>query len=101
MTPRQKELGKGSWDQVVPIKEAAAELFYGRLFDVYPEVNPYFKGDMKEQGKKLMSMLSMAVNGLDNLGTLVEPLKTLGAKHRGRAGPLWLDRERDLISEIF
>ena len=83
MTPRQKELVKGSWDQVVPIQETAAELFYGRLFDVYPEVKPYFKGDMKEQGKKLMSMLSMAVNGLDNLNTLVEPLKALGAKHRG------------------
>ena len=83
MTPRQKELVKGSWDQVVPIQETAAELFYGRLFDVYPEVKPYFKGDMKEQGKKLMSMLSMAVNGLDNLDTLVEPLKALGAKHRG------------------
>jgi hemoglobin-like flavoprotein len=82
MTPEQKQLVKDSWAQVLPIKDTAAELFYGRLFEVYPEVKPYFKGDMKEQGRKLMAMLNTAVNGLDNLEALIEPLKNLGAKHK-------------------
>ncbi len=82
MTPEQKQLVKDSWAQVLPIKDAAAELFYGRLFEVYPEVKPMFKGDMKEQGAKLMAMLNTAVNGIDNLESLVEPLKSLGARHK-------------------
>ena len=83
MTPEQKQLVKDSWAKVVPIQETAAELFYGRLFDQYPEVKPYFKGDMKEQGKKLMAMLNTAVNGLDNLEGLIEPLKASGKAHAG------------------
>lgn len=82
MTPEQKQLVKDSWAKVVPISETAAELFYGRLFDEYPEVKPYFKGDMKEQGRKLMAMLNTAVNGLDNIESLIEPLKKMGAGHK-------------------
>lgn len=84
MTPEQKELVKSSWAKVLPIQETAAELFYGRLFSEYPEVKPYFKtGDMKEQGRKLMAMLNTAVNGLDNLEGLIEPLKASGKAHKG------------------
>lgn len=83
MTPEQKQMVKASWAQVLPIQETAAELFYGRLFDEYPEVQPYFKDDMKEQGRKLMAMLNTAVSGLDNLERLVEPLKALGKTHKG------------------
>lgn len=83
MTPEQKTLVKESWAKVLPIQEKAAELFYGRLFEKYPEVQPYFKGDMKEQGKKLMAMLNTAVNGLDNLEALIDPLKQSGAAHKG------------------
>lgn len=83
MTPVQKQLVKDSWAKVLPIKDTAAELFYGRLFDTYPEVRPYFKGDMKEQGRKLMAMLNTAVNGLDNLESLLEPLKKMGKAHAG------------------
>lgn len=82
MTPEQKQLVKDSWAMVLPIQETAAELFYGRLFEVYPEVKPYFKGDMKEQGRKLMAMLNTAVNGLDNLEGLIEPLKNMGKGHK-------------------
>lgn len=83
MTPEQKQLVKDSWAKVLPIQETAAELFYGRLFSEYPEVKPYFKvSDMKEQGRKLMAMLNTAVNGLDNLEGLIEPLKASGKAHK-------------------
>jgi hemoglobin-like flavoprotein len=81
MTPEQKQLVKDSWAKVLPIKDTAAELFYGRLFEVYPEVKPYFKGDIKEQGKKLMTMINTAVNSLENLEGLIAPLKNLGKNH--------------------
>ena len=82
MTPEQKQLVRDSWAKVLPIQEAAAELFYKRLFEQYPEVKPYFQGDMKEQGRKLMAMLNVAVNGLDNLDALIEPLKGSGKVHK-------------------
>ena len=78
MTPEQKELVKESWAKVQPIQETAAELFYGRLFEKYPEVKPYFKGEMNEQGRKLMAMINTAVNSLDYLDALIEPLKNSG-----------------------
>ena len=81
MTSEQKTLVKESWKKVIPISEQAAEMFYNKLFETYPEVKPYFKGDMKEQGKKLMQLISLAVNGLDNLEPLLEPIKDLGKKH--------------------
>ena len=81
MTPEQKVLVQESWAKVMPIKETAADLFYNRLFEQYPEVQPYFKGDMKEQGKKLMMMINTAVGGLNNLDELIEPVKALGKKH--------------------
>jgi hemoglobin-like flavoprotein len=83
MTPTHKQLVKESWAKVLPIKETAAELFYGRLFEVYPEVKPLFKGDMKEQGRKLMAMLNTAVSSLDNIEALIEPLKNSGKAHAG------------------
>jgi len=83
MTPEQKRLVKDSWAKVLPIKETAAELFYGRLFETYPEVKPLFKGDMKEQGRKLMAMLNTAVNSLDNIEALIGPLKHSGKAHAG------------------
>ena len=82
MTPEQKQLVRDSWAKVLPIQEAAAELFYKRLFEQYPEVKPYFQGDMKEQGRKLIAMLNVAVNGLDNLYALIEPLKGSGKVHK-------------------
>lgn len=83
MTPEEKALVKDSWAKVLPIKETAAELFYNRLFEIAPEVKSYFKGDMKEQGEKLMKMLNTAVSGLDNLEALIAPLQNLGKKHVG------------------
>lgn len=81
MTPEQVELIKNSWAKVVPIKEIAADLFYGKLFDIAPEVKPYFKGDIKEQGRKLMMMLNTVVSNLEQLDTLVPAVQDLGKRH--------------------
>ncbi len=42
-----------------------------------------FKGDMVEQGRKLMDMLKTAVAGLDRLESLVPALENLGRNHQG------------------
>ena len=81
MTPEEIKLVKDSWALVLPISEKAAELFYGKLFELDPEVKKMFKGDMTEQGRKLMAILNTAVNALDKLETIVPALQSMGAKH--------------------
>jgi hemoglobin-like flavoprotein len=83
MTPEQVVLVQTSWEKVVPISDTAAELFYGRLFETDPSLKPLFKGDMKEQGRKLMTMITTVVRGLKNLGALVPAVKDLGRRHSG------------------
>jgi len=83
VTPQQKELVKKTWVMVVPIAETAAELFYGRLFELAPEYKAMFKNDMTEQGKKLMKTINIAVESLDNLEALIPTLKQMGADHVG------------------
>ena len=83
MTPRQKELVQTSWAKCVPIAETAATLFYGKLFELDPALRPMFTSDIKEQGKKLMTMINMAVRGLDNLDALVPAVQGLGKRHVG------------------
>ena len=65
------------------IADKAAELFYGKLFELDPNLKPLFKGDMQEQGKKLMTMITVAVNGLNDLEKIVSAVKALGVRHVG------------------
>jgi hemoglobin-like flavoprotein len=70
-----------SFAKVTPIAEEAAALFYGRLFEIAPEVKPLFQGDMKEQGRKLMATLALVVNGLADLETILPAASALAKKH--------------------
>jgi hemoglobin-like flavoprotein len=83
MTPEQALLVKNSWAKVLPISDKAAELFYGKLFELDPQIKPLFKGDMTEQGKKLMKMINTAVNALDRLEAIVPAVQQLGVRHVG------------------
>lgn len=81
MTPEQISSVQRSWQQVRPISDQAAELFYRRLFDSDPSLRSLFKGEMKEQGRKLMNMINVAVNGLSQLDALVPAVQDLGRRH--------------------
>ena len=84
VTPKQISLVQDSWQKVTPIAETAAELFYGRLMETDDSARQLFEGvDMKEQGRKLMEMIGIAVAGLDNVGSLVPVLQDLGEQHVG------------------
>lgn len=81
MTPQEIQLVQSSWKKVLPIADTAAELFYSKLFALDPSIKPMFKGDMKEQGRKLMTMIGVAVNGLNRLGEIVPAVQELGRRH--------------------
>ncbi len=80
---RQIELVQETFAQVVPISDQAAALFYGRLFEIAPEVQPLFTGDMAEQGRKLMTTLGVVTRGLDDLGELLPVAGKLAERHVG------------------
>jgi len=81
MTPQQVTAIQESFAKVAPISEQAAALFYGRLFEIAPAVKPLFRGDMKEQGKKLMATLAVVVNGLSNLESILPAASALAKRH--------------------
>src|SRR5882672_4744802 len=81
MTLNEKNLVQGTFAQVAPIADAAAELFYGRLFEIDPTLKPMFRGDMKEQGRKLMQMLAVAVKGLARLHEILPAVREMGRRH--------------------
>src|SRR5215813_131494 len=63
MTPEQKRLVRQTWDQVVPMAEAATE--------------------MVAQRKKLLQTLSFAINGLDDFDGVASKVEDLGRRHAG------------------
>jgi hemoglobin-like flavoprotein len=83
MTPQQTMLVRESFALVAPIADTAASLFYDRLFELDPSLRPYFPQDLREQGRKLMQMIAVAVRGLDAPGQLIPALEALGRRHVG------------------
>ena len=83
MTPRQVALVRESWQDVRPISDRAAELFYERLFQLDPGLRSMFRGDMVAQGRKLMVMIDTVVGRLDQLGELAPAVQALGQRHAG------------------
>lgn len=84
MSPEEKRLVQSTWKQVIPIADQAADMFYNRLFKIDPSTRPLFaKSDLAEQRKKLIQVLSAAVNGLEHLETLLPVVEDLGRRHAG------------------
>lgn len=83
MTPQQIELVRNSWRMVLPISDTAATLFYQRLFELDPNLKPMFRHDMRDQGRKLMSTIDVAVKALNNLTSIIPAVQELGRRHAG------------------
>ena len=81
LTDAQKVLVQESFTAIVPIADDAAALFYRRLFEIDPSLQRMFRGDMAEQRRKLMQMLTAAVKGLDHLEKLIPVVEDLGRRH--------------------
>lgn len=81
MTPYQIALVQWTWKKVEPIADDAAKMFYGRLFELDPSLEPLFTSDPAEQRRKLMSLLGTAVTGLQRFDQMRPTLRALGARH--------------------
>ena len=98
MTSKEIELVKASWANVVPISNLAAELFYGKLFEIDPALKCLFPENLEEQGEKLMMMINTAVTGLDSLEQIVPAVKALGQRHADYGV---VDAHYDIVGEAL
>ena len=85
MTPEQVDLVQRTWRAVLPVGDTAAELFYGKLFSLDPSVQSLFRkmsrDDMREQGRNLTSMISVAVGALSRPERITLAVQQLGKRH--------------------
>jgi nitric oxide dioxygenase len=81
LTPQQKQLVRQSLESAQEYSTALTKLFYGRLFELAPEVRILFKVSIEEQSRKLLEMLITAVDALDHFEELRPLLAELGRKH--------------------
>ena len=83
MTPSDIGLVQSSFAKVAPLADEAGAIFYQRFFEIAPEVRPLFRGDMDQQGRMFMSMLTLAVNGLNAFDSIEPALRELAVRHAG------------------
>jgi hemoglobin-like flavoprotein len=81
MTPEQVDLVQRTWRAVLPVGDTAAELFYGKLFSLDPSIQALFRDDLREQGRNLTSMISVAVGSLSRPQRIMLAVQQLGRRH--------------------
>jgi hemoglobin-like flavoprotein len=83
LSPRQRNQIRQSFESLGEYSDSVVLLFYGRLFEIAPNLRPLFKIDIRVQARKLMDTLSTVVAALDNFEALHDQLTDLGRKHVG------------------
>ena len=81
MNVEQVELIRDSLIHVHPIADQIAQSFYARLFEVTPQLQKLFTGDMQRQGAMLMTSLELAVSNLDDPTSILPAIQALGERH--------------------
>lgn len=81
MTAEHAHIVQSTWRAVLPVGDTFAELFYGRLFAVDPDLRKLFRNDMVEQGRNLTAMLSVAAANVGKPEKIMVALRQLGRRH--------------------
>ena len=81
VTRDQADMVQRTWRAVLPVGATFAELFYGRLFALDPDVRRLFRDDILEQGRNLTAMLSVATANLAKPERISVALRQLGKRH--------------------
>ena len=81
MTDSKILLVKNSWNHLANNTENAGEYFYQTLFEIAPSVRPLFKPDIKDQAKKLVTMLSYVIAKLNSLNEIEDQIAGLAQRH--------------------
>lgn len=77
----QGDLIRASFALIRQAPEAIILLFYGRLFELNPELRNLFKIDMRVQSRKLIDTLATVVQAADDLEKIAPMVRALGRRH--------------------
>ena len=83
MNAVQQKLVWTTFAKLAVMPEVAAALFYERLFAANPDFRLLFKSDMRIQGVKLMTTLSLVVYNLPEPGQVLPAIRDLAVRHVG------------------
>jgi hemoglobin-like flavoprotein len=61
--------------------KALADCFYARLFEIAPETQALFKGDMEQQKQKFVNMLALLTRSMNRLHDTLNTMQELGCTH--------------------
>lgn len=82
LTTEQVRLIRETWEILRGVNPyLVADVFYRRLFMEYPGLRRLFPDEMDQQYGKLMDMLNMLVERLDQLDDLADDIADLGRRH--------------------
>ncbi|MFA5834536.1 MAG: globin domain-containing protein [Bacteroidota bacterium] len=82
MTTQQQELVRTTFALLESHEDRVANLLYQELFRLEPNAKRLFRGDLQEQQKKLMRMLRVAVENINDQSQLQPMLFNLGMIHQ-------------------
>lgn len=77
LSEQQIYLVQECYRQVEESPHEFAKHYYGKLFELEPRLQALFRNDLDIQGRKLIAMLEVAVNGVKDMGMLVPMLTQL------------------------
>ena len=81
VTPERRRLAQQAFATIQPFADELGMLFYSRLFELDPGLRGLFKHDLANQAHSLMTMLQLAIEGLDAPGHFSRALRNLGVRH--------------------
>ena len=81
MDSTQVALVQNTFEQAAALGEQVADIFYKELFAIDPTLRTMFKGDMREQKKKLLTTLAFVVRSLHTPDKILKPAQNLAIKH--------------------
>ncbi|MEQ8654426.1 MAG: globin domain-containing protein [Kiloniellales bacterium] len=70
-----------TWALIVPARDLAAQVFYGRLFRIAPHTKALFRSDLQSQGRKLTDTLGFVVDHLHEIDQVTAAAEALAIRH--------------------
>ena len=81
LSPQQRALVKHTFTHIAPNHDIVARLFYDKLFEIAPELQPMFTRSMDMQRAKVMQMLAALVAAMDDPSYFSRMARELGKRH--------------------
>jgi hemoglobin-like flavoprotein len=81
MAPEQVELVRKSFDAIWSVRRQLADHFYHRFFELAPDAQGLFPGDMERQHLKLMDAIAAIVGALDQRELFQSIIVQSGRQH--------------------